>query len=81
MVVEGNLLASLSELCVRWVRRYRERAAANFRAISRQGSRGIPAVSPYTINAPHRRKLWATATRSITLVILASPRTVNWDTP
>lgn len=35
----------------------------------------------YAINASQRRKLWATATRSATVVTLTSPRTVNWDTP
>ncbi len=35
-------------------------------------------VSAYAMNASQRRRLWATATRSITLVILASPRTLNW---
>ena len=41
----------------------------------------LPAVSAYAINAPQRRRLWATATRSMTLVILVSPRTLNWLTP
>ncbi len=35
----------------------------------------------YPMNACQRRKLWATATKSATVVTLASPRTLNWDTP
>ena len=42
---------------------------------------GILAVSAHPINAPQRSRLCATATRSMTLVTLATPRTLNWDTP
>ena len=57
-----------------------ERALATFRGVPLKESGASPAVSAHPIDA-QRRRLWATATRSITLVTLASPRTLNWDTP
>ena len=80
MVVDENPLAGFSELCRRGEAAVGESCGHLPGDIASKVS-GFPAVSPYAIEAPQRRRLWATATRSITLVTLASPRTVNWETP
>ena len=81
MLEEESALASFTRFSVRLGEGRLREGFGHFPGDITSRVWGILAVSAHPINAPQRSRLCATATRSMTLVTLASPRTLNWDTP